>query len=254
AVTRGPGLVGALLTGISYAKGLALGLGVPLIGVHHMAGHIAAGRLARPTLELPYVCLVVSGGHTMLLDVTSDESYKILGKTRDDAAGEAFDKAARILGLGYPGGPAIDAAAEGGDPHALALPRAKIADNPLDFSFSGLKTALLQHKNLGSVSAIDAAASFRQAIVEVLIQHSMAALESTGHKTLVIAGGVAANAALRQGLAEICQERGIDLVLPPKSLCTDNAAMIGVEGWRMWENGEVAGGDMDAVPCWPLAN
>jgi len=231
AVTCAPGLIGALLTGVSFAKGLAYAAAKPLIPVHHIRGHIAANYIAHPALEPPFVCLVVSGGHTMLVDVRGYTDMSLLGSTRDDAAGEAFDKVARVLGLPYPGGPSVQKLAEGGDPFKYSLPRTVFKETPCDFSFSGLKTAVI---NLVSNAAqrgeaIDRpslAASFTRAVSDVLTGASMRAVAAAGYKRMVIAGGVAANTGLRSELALSAGTHEYELYLPPPPLCIDNAAMI----------------------------
>ena len=229
AVTYGPGLVGALLCGVSFAKSLAFACGVPLYGVNHIEGHICANYLAHPDLTPPYLCLVVSGGHSHLVMVSEHGVYQLLGKTRDDAAGEAFDKAARVLGLGYPGGPQIDALAKQGDASRFTLPHPRVEG--LDYSFSGLKTAMIQEaqrreKN-GGFDIRDAAASFQQCVVAQLCEKAMRAARQTGAKTLAVAGGVAANSGLRDALGAACKKAGLRFCMPPVALCTDNAEMIG---------------------------
>lgn len=249
AVTYGPGLVGALLVGLSAAKGLALVAGKPLIGVHHIAGHMAANFLADPQLEPPFLCLVASGAHSHLVLVEGYQQYRILARTRDDAAGEAFDKIARAVGLGYPGGPLMDIAAQGGRTDAIKLPRTKIADS-LDFSFSGLKTAALNQLNQLQQAAArqqltwqdlvplqDFAASFQQAVVDVLVDHTFLALGHYNLKQLALAGGVAANSCLRRCMAERAAEAGVRLTCPPLVLCTDNAAMIAAAGYFAFQAG-----------------
>ncbi len=253
AVTYGPGLVGALLVGVSHAKALSFASGVPLIGVHHIEGHISANYIDNKELEPPFVCLVVSGGHTHLVKVADYGSYEILGRTRDDAAGEAFDKVARAIGLGYPGGPKIDKAAREGNPNAMQFPRAKVGDNVYDFSFSGLKSAVLNYINScemkgESFRKEDLAASFQKAVVDVLVSHSMAALEQTGFKKFAIAGGVASNTALREAMMQACEERGIAFYKPSPILCTDNAAMIGAAGYYEYLAGNRSDYYLNAVP------
>nr|MDD6334957.1 tRNA (adenosine(37)-N6)-threonylcarbamoyltransferase complex transferase subunit TsaD [bacterium] len=256
AVTMGPGLVGALLTGVNYAKGLAYALGRPLIGVHHIEGHIAANYLTNPDLQPPYLCLVASGGHSHLVAV-EEAGYRLLGRTRDDAAGEAFDKAARMLGLPYPGGPRVDEAAERGREGALHLPQPKIAGGELDFSFSGLKTAMLQaleraNKAGQPVSVEDAAASFRRAVVDQLVSRCMRAAEQTGASTVAVAGGVAGNRLLRRKMQAACQRRGIRLCMPSLDLCGDNAAMIGCAAWARLDRGERSDFTLNAQPSLTL--
>lgn len=253
AVTYGPGLVGALLVGVAEAKAICYARKLPLVGVHHIEGHISANYIENKELEPPFLCLVVSGGHTHLVNVVDYGKYEILGKTRDDAAGEAFDKVARAIGLGYPGGPKIEKAARDGDADAIFFPRAKISDNPFDFSFSGVKSAVLNYinsckmKNLPIVQA-DIAASFQKAVVDVLIAHAMNAAEETGAKKLAIAGGVASNGFLREGMRSACRARGIDFYHPSPILCTDNAAMIGAAGYYEYLSGTRHGWDLNAIP------
>lgn len=229
AVTYGPGLVGALLCGVSFAKSLAFSLGVPLYGVNHIEGHICANYLTHPDLEPPHLCLVVSGGHSHLVLVQEHGVYRLLGKTRDDAAGEAFDKAARVLGLGYPGGPQIDALAKEGDASKFTLPHPHVPD--LDYSFSGLKTAMLQEaqrrNKAGGFDIRDAAAAFQKCVVDQLAEKAIEAARRTGIKTLAVAGGVAANSGLRQKLQQECARAGLRFCVPKIALCTDNAEMIG---------------------------
>jgi len=236
AVTYGPGLVGALLVGLSTAKALALALEKPLIPVHHIEGHIAANYIAHQTLEPPFLSLVVSGGHTHLVAVKDYTSFEIVGQTRDDAAGEAFDKVARTLGLGYPGGPKIDAIAKEGNPKAIDFPRAMLENGSHDFSFSGLKSAVLNYINSCKMKSVeihvpDVAASFQAAVVEILMLKALDALEELGYDKLVLAGGVAANSALREKLTKALCEKNIALYYPPLELCTDNAEMIGCAGY-----------------------
>lgn len=253
AVTYGPGLVGALLVGVSYAKSLAWALKKPLVGVHHIEGHISANYIENKELEPPFMCLVVSGGHSHLVKVADYGQYEILGKTRDDAAGEAFDKVARAIGLGYPGGPKIDKVSNEGNPLAMDFPRAKVANNEYDFSFSGLKSAVLNYLNSmemkgEEVSQADVAASFQQAVVDVLVGHSMRALEEYGFNKFAIAGGVASNSHLRAAFEEACKERGVSFYRPSPIFCTDNAAMIGVAGYYEFMKGMRSDWDLNAVP------
>ncbi len=253
AVTYGPGLVGALLVGVSAAKAISFASGIPLIGVHHIEGHISANYIEHKDLEPPYVCLVVSGGHSHLVQVTDYGEYEIMGRTRDDAAGEAFDKVARAIGLGYPGGPKIDKVAKEGNPDAIKFPRAKVADAVYDFSFSGLKSAVLNYLNSCEMKGIeisqaDVAASFQKAVVDVLVEHSMNAVQECGAKKFAIAGGVASNSALRSALEEACNERGIAFYRPSPVLCTDNAAMIGAAAYYEYRKGVRHGYDLNAVP------
>lgn len=253
AVTYGPGLVGALLVGVSAAKAVSFASGIPLVGVHHIEGHISANYIENRDLEPPFVCLVVSGGHSHLVVVKDYGEYEILGRTRDDAAGEAFDKVARAIGLGYPGGPKIDKISREGNPDAIAFPRAKVGDSDYDFSFSGLKSAVLNYLNScemkgESFCQADVAASFQKAVVDVLTEHSMHAVESCGIKKFAIAGGVASNSALREALTKACEERGVTFYHPSPLLCTDNAAMIGAAGYYEYVKGVRHGYDLNAVP------
>lgn len=253
AVTYGPGLVGALLVGVSAAKAVSFASGIPLVGVHHIEGHISANYIENRDLEPPFVCLVVSGGHSHLVVVKDYGEYEILGRTRDDAAGEAFDKVARAIGLGYPGGPKIDQVSREGNPEAIAFPRAKVGDSDYDFSFSGLKSAVLNYLNScemkgESFCQADVAASFQKAVVDVLAEHSMHAVESCGIKKFAIAGGVASNTALREALTTACEERGVTFYHPSPLLCTDNAAMIGAAGYYEYVKGVRHGYDLNAVP------
>lgn len=253
AVTYGPGLVGALLVGVAEAKAISYARNLPLIGVHHIEGHISANYIEHPDLEPPYICLVVSGGHSHLVKVLDYGVYEVLGRTRDDAAGEAFDKVARAIGLGYPGGPKIDRQAKLGNPKAITFPRASIADHPYDFSFSGLKSAVLNYLNQCEMKGeaydqADVAASFQQAVVDVLTEHAMLAMEETGMKQLAIAGGVASNSALRRSMQEACAEKEITFYSPSPVLCTDNAAMIGAAAYYEYKKGVRHGLDLNAVP------
>lgn len=253
AVTYGPGLVGALLVGVSFAKALAFALKKPLIGVHHIEGHISANYIENKELEPPFMCLVVSGGHSHLVKVKDYGEYEILGRTRDDAAGEAFDKVARAIGLGYPGGPKIDKVSSEGNPEAIAFPRAKVADNEYDFSFSGLKSAVLNYLNScemkgETVNQADVAASFQKAVVDVLVGHSMTALERYGFKKFAIAGGVASNTHLRAAMIEACEKQNVEFYHPSPILCTDNAAMIGAAAYYEYVKGVRHDWDLNAVP------
>ena len=253
AVTYGPGLVGALLVGVSAAKAISFASGIPLVGVHHIEGHISANYIENRELEPPFVCLVVSGGHSHLVKVTDYGEYEILGRTRDDAAGEAFDKVARAIGLGYPGGPKIDKVSKEGNPDAIPFPRARVADAVYDFSFSGLTSAVLNYLNSCEMKGIavcqaDVAASFQKAVVDVLTEHSLQALEECGMKKFAIAGGVASNSALRQRLEEECEKRGVAFYRPSPVLCTDNAAMIGAAAYYEYRKGVRHGYDLNAVP------
>ncbi len=250
AVTAGPGLIGALLVGVSHAKAMAFALKKPLVAVHHIKGHITANFLADKTLKPPFVCLVASGGHSHIVDVRSYTDFDILGRTRDDAAGEAFDKIARVLGLGYPGGPLIDKLAKEGRP-TVDFPRVQLGDS-LDFSFSGVKTAVinylhnLQQKGEGYNKA-DIAASFEEAVVDVLCSHAVRAAEMRGRDTVALAGGVAANSRLREKMERAASEKGMRLVYPPPVLCTDNAAMIAAAGYFAYKNGERADMSLNAA-------
>lgn len=239
AVTRGPGLIGALLVGLSFAKSLAYASGKPLIPINHLEGHICSAFLEAPDLEFPFVCLVVSGGHTELYHCHAPGTYRLLGQTRDDAAGEAFDKVSKLLGLGYPGGPVIDRLAQDGDPKAVAFPRAYLAKQSLDFSFSGIKTAVLHYvrKHPTSVAA-DLAASFQQAVIEVLVRKTLTAVRQCGVSQVVVTGGVAANSQLRRDMQRACAGGGLQLVIPHPRLCTDNGAMIAAAGYWRYRRGE----------------
>lgn len=251
AVTYAPGLIGALLVGVNFAKGLALSTGLPLIPVHHLRGHIASNYLSNPQLQPPFLCLVVSGGHSHIVQVEDYTQLKILGRTRDDAAGEAFDKAARAMGIPYPGGVEMDRIAEEGDDSAYALPHPRVDGAPLDFSFSGLKTAVLNLLNNAKqkgqpVSVPDLCASYRKAVVSCLTDHFFQAAQETGAKTLAAAGGVSANRLLRRELERMAKERGLPLYLPERSLCGDNAAMIASQGYYEFLAGNTAGMDLNA--------
>lgn len=253
AVTYGPGLVGALLVGVSAAKAISFASGIPLIGVHHIGGHISANYIENKELEPPFVCLVVSGGHSHLMKVVDYGEYEILGRTRDDAAGEAFDKVARAIGLGYPGGPKIDKVSKEGNPDAVKFPRAKVADAVYDFSFSGLKSAVLNYLNSCEMKGIeirqaDVAASFQKAVVDVLVEHSMQAMQECDMKKFAVAGGVASNTALRSALEKECAQRGITFYRPSPIMCTDNAAMIGAAAYYEYRKGVRHGYDLNAVP------
>ena len=252
-VTYGPGLVGALLVGVAEAKAICFAKDIPLIGVHHIEGHICANYVENKELEPPFVCLVVSGGHTHLVVVEDYGKYKILGKTRDDAAGEAFDKVARAIGLGYPGGPKIDKISKEGNPHAYEFPRTKITNSIYDFSFSGLKSAVLNQLNLSKmkgeeINPADVAASFQKSVVDTLVSRAMIALEETGMKKFAIAGGVASNTALRAAFKEECKKRGVEFYHPSPILCTDNAVMIGSAAYYEYKNGITHGWDLNAIP------
>jgi N6-L-threonylcarbamoyladenine synthase len=252
-VTYGPGLVGPLLVGTSFAKALAFGRDLPLIGVHHIEGHISANYIEHKDLEPPFLCLVVSGGHTHLVRVLDYGSYEILGRTVDDAAGEAFDKVARAIGLGYPGGPKIEKKAKEGNPDAIDFPRAKVSDHPFDFSFSGLKSAVLNYLNGmqmkgQKVNEADVAASFQKAVVSALVEHAMLALDTYGGSKFAIAGGVASNGAFRSAMKEACEKRGVEFLCPSPILCTDNGAMIGAAAYYDFKKGRRDGWNLNAIP------
>ena len=253
AVTYGPGLVGALLVGVSAAKAISFATGIPLIGVHHIEGHISANYIENKELEPPYVCLVVSGGHSHLVVVKDYGEYEIIGRTRDDAAGEAFDKVARAIGLGYPGGPKIDKLSKEGNPESIHFPRAKVDDNEYDFSFSGLKSAVLNYLNGcqmkgEKVCEADVAASFQKAVIDVLVEHGIHAVNKYGYNKFAIAGGVASNSSLRQAFETECAKRNIEFYHPSPIFCTDNAAMIGVAGYYEYIKGVRSGLELNAVP------
>lgn len=257
AVTYGPGLVGALLVGLSYAKALAFALHKPLIGVHHIKGHVAANFLNHKDLKPPFLCLIVSGGHTNLVLVKDYNEFSLIGKTRDDAAGEAFDKVARSVGLGYPGGPKIDAKAKEGDENAIPFPKAKVNDANYDFSFSGVKSAVLNYINQAKmrgeeIPVADLVASFQKSVVEVLAEHTIEAAKEYGIVDIVIAGGVAANSRLREEFDKRCKENGYHLYYPDMIYCTDNAAMIGAAAYYDYINGVRFSMDTNAVPSLKL--
>ncbi len=257
AVTIGPGLVGALLTGVAEAKAIAWAAKKKLIGVHHIEGHICANYIEHPDLKPPYLGLIVSGGHTHLIVVEDYAKFRILGRTVDDAAGEAFDKVARAIGLGYPGGPKIDALSKEGNADAIPFPVAKVNDSPYDFSFSGLKSAVLNHLHHAEqikqeVNKADLAASFQKAVVSVLCEHTMRAAKETGLKTVAMAGGVSSNATLRKEMEEACKANGLGFCVPSPVYCTDNAAMIGVAAYHEYQNGNFAGLDLNAWPALKL--
>ncbi|MBR3008536.1 MAG: tRNA (adenosine(37)-N6)-threonylcarbamoyltransferase complex transferase subunit TsaD [Stomatobaculum sp.] len=252
-VTYGPGLVGPLLIGVSAAKALAWAADKPLVGVNHIEGHVAANFIASPELEPPFVCLIVSGGHTHLVVVEDYGVFRILGRSRDDAAGEAFDKVARSVGLGYPGGPKIDAKAKEGNPDAIQFPQAKVRESAYDFSFSGLKSAVLNYQNHAKmtgeeINVADLVASFQKAVVDVLVEHTVAAAHEYGFRQVAMAGGVASNSALRNAMKTRCEREGIRLFYPPPVLCTDNAAMIGSAAYYEYIAGNRSGWDLNAVP------
>ena len=253
AVTYGPGLVGALLVGVSAAKAISFATGIPLVGVHHIEGHISANFIENKDLEPPFICLVVSGGHSHLVVVKDYGEYEIIGRTRDDAAGEAFDKVARAIGLGYPGGPKIDKEARKGDPESIHFPRAKVAGAEYDFSFSGLKSAVLNYLNScrmkgEEINTADVAASFQKAVIDVLVEHSMDAVSKYHYNKFAIAGGVASNSALRRAFEERCKEKNIAFYHPSPVYCTDNAAMIGAAAYYEYQKGIRHGFDLNAVP------
>lgn len=252
-VTYGPGLVGALLVGVAEAKAISYAANLPLIGVHHIEGHISANYIEQKELEPPFICLVVSGGHTHLVVVQDYGVYEIIGRTRDDAAGEAFDKVARAIGLGYPGGPKIDQVSREGDPDAIHFPRAKVEDAPYDFSFSGVKSAVLNYINGcrmkgEEVVQADVAASFQKAVCEVLVSHAMEAVKDRGIPKLALAGGVASNTTLRRMMKEACEAGKVAFYHPSPILCTDNAAMIGAAAYYEYQRGVRHGLDLNAVP------
>ncbi len=252
-VTCGPGLVGALLVGVAEAKAISYATGKPLVPVHHIEGHISANYIENKDLEPPFLCMVVSGGHTHLVLVRDYGEYEILGRTHDDAAGEAFDKVARAIGLGYPGGPKMDLLAKQGDCNAINFPKGHIQGSPLDFSFSGVKSAVLNYlnechmKNV-TVNTADVAASFQKAVVDVIVEHTMTAAKQYGVDKVALAGGVASNTALRAAMETACQRRKLAFYRPSPLLCTDNAAMIGAAAYYDFLNGKRGGLDLNAVP------
>lgn len=253
AVTYGPGLVGALLVGVAEAKAIAYAAKKPLVGVHHIEGHISANYIEHAELAPPFLCMVASGGHSHLVLVKDYGEYEIIGRTRDDAAGEAFDKVARAIGLGYPGGPKIDKLAREGDPNAIAFPRGKVAEAPDDFSFSGLKSAVLNYLNQcqmkgEEVNRADVAASFQKSVTDVLTDHTIAAAKRLGIDKVAIAGGVAANSSLRSQMKKACEKNGMTFFYPSPIFCTDNAAMIGVAGYYEYQKGVRDGWDLNACP------
>lgn len=252
-VTYGPGLVGALLVGVAEAKAIAYAKKKPLVGIHHIEGHVSANYIEHPDLEPPFLCEIISGGHTHLVIVKDYGSFEILGRTRDDAAGEAFDKVARAIGLGYPGGPKIDKLAKEGNPHAIDFPRAHMEDAPYDFSFSGVKSAVLNHLNKCRMTGepiveADIAASFQQAVVDVLVDNAIRAAKDYHMDRLAIAGGVASNGALRAAMEAACEKESIRFYRPSPIFCTDNAAMIGVAAYYEYQKGTRHGWDLNAVP------
>ena len=252
-VTYGPGLVGALLVGVAEAKAIAYAKKKPLVGVHHIEGHVSANYIEHPDLEPPFLCEIISGGHTHLVIVKDYGSFEILGRTRDDAAGEAFDKVARAIGLGYPGGPKIDKLAKEGNPHAIDFPRAHMEDAPYDFSFSGVKSAVLNHLNKCRMTGepiveADIAASFQQAVVDVLVDNAIRAAKDYHMDRLAIAGGVASNGALRAAMEAACEKEGIRFYRPSPIFCTDNAAMIGVAAYYEYQKGTRHGWGPNGLP------
>ena len=252
-VTYGPGLVGALLVGVAEAKAIAYAAKKPLVGVHHIEGHICANYIENKELEPPFLCLVASGGHTHLVKVADYGKYEIIGRTRDDAAGEAFDKVARAIGLGYPGGPKIEKKAKEGNDKAIVFPKAKVAENPYDFSFSGLKSAVLNYINgckmkRQEINEADIAASFQKAVIDVLVEHAVHAAKEYRIDKFAIAGGVASNQTLREAMEKACKERGIQFYHPSPIFCTDNAAMIGSAAYYEYLQGRRVGWDLNAVP------
>lgn len=253
AVTHAPGLIGALLVGVNFAKGLSLSTGLPLVPVHHLRSHIASNYIAFPELEPPFLCLVVSGGHSHIVEVKGYTDMKIIGRTRDDAAGEAFDKAARAMGMPYPGGVHLDKTAEGGDPDSFKLPHPRVDGSPYDFSFSGLKTAIINLIHNASQKGTelpikDLSASFRKAVTDCLTENFMKAAENLGYNKAVLAGGVSANSLLRKRVAEECEKRNMKYYFPPLELCGDNAAMVGAQGYYEYLAGHIASTDLNAKP------
>lgn len=254
AVTYGPGLVGPLLVGVAEAKAIAFATGLPLIGVHHIKGHICANYIEHEDLKPPFISLVVSGGHTHLVRVADYCTYEVIGRTRDDAAGEAFDKVARAIGLGYPGGPKIDEAAKKGNSEAIVFPKAKVEGSAYDFSFSGIKSAVLNYINHAemkgeTVDPCDLAASFQKAVVEVLTEHAVMAIRQFGLHEIALAGGVASNTALRASMTNACAREGVRFYCPSPIYCTDNAAMIGVAAYHEYEKGNFADFTLNAEPA-----
>ncbi|WP_418997739.1 tRNA (adenosine(37)-N6)-threonylcarbamoyltransferase complex transferase subunit TsaD [Blautia hydrogenotrophica] len=252
-VTYGPGLVGALLVGVAEAKAISYAKKLPLVGVHHIEGHVSANYIEHPDLEPPFLCLIVSGGHTHLVIVKDYGEFEILGRTRDDAAGEAFDKVARAIGLGYPGGPKIDKLSDEGNPEAIEFPKGKIEGAPYDFSFSGVKSAVLNYLNQAKmrgqeVNAADLAASFQKAVIEVLVEHTMQAAKDYQMEKVAVAGGVASNRHLRQAMKDACERNGCLFYHPSPIFCTDNAAMIGVAAYYEYQKGTRHGWDLNAIP------
>ena len=259
AVTYGPGLVGPLLVGVAAAKAIAFASNLPLIGVHHIQGHICANFIEHPELKPPFMTLVVSGGHTHLVLVKDYDEYEVIGRTRDDAAGEAFDKVARAIGLGYPGGPKIDAAAKRGNAEAIPFPKAKVEGSEYDFSFSGLKSAVLNYINHAQmrgddVNPDDLAASFQKAVVDVLTEHAVMAIKKYDVKDFALAGGVASNSLLRSSMQSACEEAGANYYCPSPVFCTDNAAMIGVRAYHDYVKGKFCDLSLNAIPNLPLTS
>jgi len=252
-VTYGPGLVGALLVGVAEAKAISYATGIPLVGVHHIEGHVSANYIEHPELEPPFLSLIVSGGHTHLVIVKEYGVYEIIGRTHDDAAGEAYDKVARAIGLGYPGGPKIDKLAKEGNPEAIPFPRANVEGCPYDFSFSGLKSAVLNYLHHAEqkneeINRADVAASFQTAVVDVLVERTLHAAKEYGIQNIALAGGVASNSALRAGMEAACKKAGYQLFYPSPIYCTDNAAMIGAAAYYEYKKGVRHGLDLNAVP------
>jgi N6-L-threonylcarbamoyladenine synthase len=257
AVTYAPGLIGALLVGVNFAKGLALSSGKPLVPVHHLRSHIAANYITSPQLTPPFLCLVVSGGHSHIIEVKDYTDLHVMGRTRDDAAGEAFDKAARAMGMSYPGGVEMDKIAENGNAEAYKLPHPTVDGAPYDFSFSGLKTSVINlihnvEQKGQALPVEDVAASFRKAVVDCLVKNFVKAAQDTGSKKLVIAGGVSANSLLRSRLRQECKQRGWEFYMPELSLCGDNAAMVGSQGYYEYLAGKIAGMDLNACAEMPV--
>ncbi len=257
AVTYAPGLIGALLVGVSFAKGLALATGKPLIPVHHLRSHIASNYLAHPDLKPPFLCLVVSGGHSHIVKVEDYTHFEVIGRTRDDAAGECYDKAARAMGMPYPGGVALDKLAHEGDPTAFPLPRPRVEGSEYDFSFSGLKTAVINRLHNAEqkgeeLNKADLCASFQHTVTELLVGNTMKAAVDLGMDTIVLAGGVSANSGLRAGMETACKERGYGLYAPPLSLCGDNGAMVAAQGYYELLSGHTAGMELNAIASLPI--
>ena len=257
AVTYAPGLIGALLVGVSFAKGLALTTAKPLIPVHHLRSHIASNYLAHPDLKPPFLCLVVSGGHSHIVKVEDYTRFEVIGRTRDDAAGECYDKAARAMGMPYPGGVALDKLAHEGDPTVYALPRPRVEGSPYDFSFSGLKTAVINRLHNAeqkgeTVNKADLCAAFQHTVTELLVSNTMLAAQDLGMDTIVLAGGVSANSGLRAGMEAACAERGYHLYAPPLSLCGANGAMVAAQGYYELLSGHTAGMELNAIASLPI--